>query len=66
LRDGLFNPAGRFELAVGGTPHSLYVVESSTNLNTWLPASTNRVPFSFEDITDGSSPQRFYRVRTSQ
>ncbi len=66
LRANGVNGDGRFEMVVDGTLHSLYVVESSANLSTWLPVCTNRVPFSFEDFTEESSPRRFYRARTSQ
>jgi len=60
------NSSGSFELRVEGTSDSLYVIQASTNLTTWSPVLTNRVPFLLEDAETASYPHRFYRVMTSR
>ena len=42
------------------------VIDSSTNLITWLPIATNTSPSTAYDFVDGDAPGyrlRFYRVR---
>lgn len=52
----------QFQFTLAGTAGSNYVVQASTNLNlpTWLPITTNAVPFTFSE--SNLLPQRFYRA----
>ena len=57
---------GRFVLHVLAPPGPAYVIDSSTNLITWLPIATNTSPSTAYDFVDGDAPGyplRFYRVR---
>jgi len=60
------NSSGNFELRVEGTSNSLYIIQVSTDLTTWIPVLTNRVPFLFEDAETTRYPHRFYRAMTSR
>ena len=40
-----FAPAEGLTISVGGTEHSLYVLQGTTNLIDWIPLRTNRAPF---------------------
>ena len=54
---------GQFQFTVSGVIGQPYIVQTSTNLSqgNWIPVVTNTSPFVFVE-TNGSSPQRFYRV----
>jgi subtilisin-like proprotein convertase family protein len=58
---------GEFQLIVAAQPGFTYVIESSTNLTSWLPLSTNTaLPDGTIEFTDTSAPslkERFYRTR---
>ena len=57
---------GVFTLHVTGQPGVPYVIEVSTDLNTWTAVSTNTSvtgTFQFSDLNAGSYPFRFYRAR---
>ena len=57
---------GGFVLHVLAPPGPAYVIESSTNLITWLPITTNTTPADPYDFVSGDAPSfpvRFYRVR---
>lgn len=51
-----------FEFYVDGMPNTNYAVETSTDLNNWLPVFTNTAPFSFADTNSASLNQNFYRA----
>ncbi|MBK9140567.1 MAG: hypothetical protein IPM17_17735 [Verrucomicrobia bacterium] len=59
-------PSGRFEADVEGTQNSLYVIETSPDLNTWSAVVTNRVPFVFVDLEPAVQAQRFFRAAARQ
>jgi len=47
---------------VMGSPGLNYVIETSTNLTDWIPASTNASPFTYTDPQAFLFPNRFYRA----
>ena len=57
---------GRFQLQLFGTVGAEYQVEASTNLQDWIPISTNPVPRGgVADFVEADStflPHRFYRA----
>jgi hypothetical protein len=56
---------GYFQLTVTGQPNTVYVVQASTNLTSWVPLSTNSSAtgtFTFTDTTTPAPQQRFYRT----
>jgi fibronectin type 3 domain-containing protein len=53
---------GQFAFLLTGTTGSSYVVQSSSDLNTWLNMATNTAPFTFIDPNSGNFNQRFYRA----
>ena len=56
---------GYFQLTVTGQPNTLYVVQASTDLTSWVPLSTNSSAtgtFTFTDTTAPAPQQRFYRT----
>jgi trimeric autotransporter adhesin len=53
----------QFRFRINGTYGQSYVIQGSTNLNTWLPLQTNSAMFyDFSDVTSSSYPGRFYRA----
>jgi hypothetical protein len=50
-----------FRFSVGGVPGFQYAVEASTNLEDWLPLTTNIVPFDFGDTDSVNYSRRYYR-----
>lgn len=54
------------KLLVSGTANTLYVMEASSDLSTWVPVSTNRVPFAVERLPGGDARSEFYRARSPQ
>jgi hypothetical protein len=52
----------QYALDVSGIPGYTYVVETSTNLQDWVPAQTNMAPFTFVDTDVDQFSQRFYRA----
>jgi hypothetical protein len=58
------DPGGSFRFEVSGASGYRYVVEESTDLQSWnYYSSTNVYSPHFEFLTDGSQNARFYRVR---
>jgi hypothetical protein len=55
--------SGEFALTLRGSPGRRYIVEASTNLVLWQPQMTNVFPFTLEDSTSATAPQKFYRAR---
>jgi uncharacterized repeat protein (TIGR01451 family) len=56
---------GYFQLTVTGQPNTVYVVQASTDLTSWVPLSTNSSAtgtFTFTDTTTPAPQQRFYRT----
>ncbi len=56
--------SGQVELLLQGQPGAPYVIQSSTNLTTWAPVSTNTLVGSTLNITNlvsPGSPRQFYR-----
>jgi len=56
---------GYFQLTVTGQPNTVYVIQASTDLTSWVPLSTNSSPsgtFTFTDTTAPAPQQRFYRT----
>lgn len=57
---------GAFTLKVTGQPGVPYVIEASTDLNSWTTVSTNSSvtgTFQYSDQNAGSHPFQFYRAR---
>jgi membrane-associated phospholipid phosphatase len=54
-------PGGEIQVTVEGRPGSSSILEYSTNLGEWFPATTNALPFVFNEPTVGVG--RFYRAR---
>jgi uncharacterized repeat protein (TIGR01451 family) len=57
--------SGYFQLTVTGQSNTVYVVQASTNLTSWVPLSTNSSAtgtFTFTDTTTPAPQQRFYRT----
>ncbi len=57
--------SGVFQLQLMGVPGSNYILQSSTDLITWLPLSTNAAgsaPILFTDPTATNSGRKFYRA----
>ena len=52
---------GQFGFQVDGVPGAKYVVQASTNLQTWTSIRTNIAPFTFTDSNTASFNQRYYR-----
>jgi hypothetical protein len=55
----------QFGFGINGPAASTFVVEASTNLQTWLPLSTNTFGvglFQFVDPASVTNPIRFYRT----
>ena len=52
-----------FGFRVGGGGNRPCVVETSTNLQTWIPVATNLPPFDYTDSRSTSETARFYRVK---
>jgi hypothetical protein len=60
-------PDGSQLLRLLGEPNRAYVLEVSTNLQTWVPIHTNTPPtgvFEYRDLAAINQPFRFYRVKT--
>lgn len=58
--------AGRLRFKVDGPVGRAVVIESSTDLQQWIPMATNQVPaggFEFTDPEDSNVPSKYYRVR---
>jgi hypothetical protein len=58
--------SNQFGFGLSGPAASSFVVEASTNLQTWLPLSTNTFGaglFQFLDPGSATNPIRFYRTR---
>ena len=58
--------SNQFGFGINGPAASSFVVEASTNLQTWLPLSTNTFGlglFQFLDPNSVTNPIRFYRTR---
>ncbi|HWQ93459.1 MAG TPA: hypothetical protein VN673_17445, partial [Clostridia bacterium] len=59
-----FSPSGRFVLAFPGVEGASYIIEASTDLQSWtvlgVATDTGEGSFKFEDESNG--PARFYRV----
>jgi uncharacterized delta-60 repeat protein len=58
--------SNQFGFGISGPAASSFVVEASTNLQTWLPLSTNTFGtglFQFLDPDSPTNPIRFYRTR---
>jgi hypothetical protein len=64
----LRNSNGVFQLAFAGDSNTTYCVWASTNLANWeylgLAAQATPGTFQFQDLSVGTSPQRFYRIST--
>jgi hypothetical protein len=64
----LQNSNGVFQLAFAGDSNTTYCVWASTNLANWeylgLAAQATPGTFQFQDLSVGTSPQRFYRIST--
>ena len=50
------------QINLTGTPGSLYVLETSTNLLHWTPIFTNAAPYTFNDPAANIATARFYRA----
>jgi hypothetical protein len=58
--------SNQFGFGISGPAANTFVVEASTNLQTWLPLSTNTFglgQFQFLDSGSATNPIRFYRTR---
>ena len=53
---------GSFRFEVIGSPGATYIVQGSTDLQTWIPLFTNTTPFKFTDPLAGQFPGRVYRA----
>ena len=49
---------------VEGTQNSIYVLETSGNLQEWTPMETNRVPFDYRAFMEAIPSTEFYRAKT--
>ena len=60
-----FAAPGQFRLNLTGAAGLAYVLETSSNLTSWLPVATNTASADDFTLTDapGPGPRRFYRVR---
>ena len=57
---------GRFGFNIAGVAGQTVLVETSTNLQSWLPLQTNTLGaamFYFSDSASSNAPSRFYRAR---
>jgi hypothetical protein len=58
--------SGYFQLTVTGQPNTVYVIQASTNIASWVSLSTNSSgatgTFTFTDTTTPAPQQRFYRT----
>jgi hypothetical protein len=59
-------PGGSFACEVTGSPGAIYIVQGSTELQTWMPLFTNTAPFTFTDPLAGQFPSRVYRARSGR
>jgi hypothetical protein len=59
-------PGGSFACEVTGSPGATYIVQGSTELQTWMPLFTNTAPFTFTDPLAGQFPTRVYRARSGR
>jgi phospholipase C len=50
-----------FQFSVSGTTGSNYIIQTSSNLNDWLPILTNPSPFMFVDTNNPGRVPQFYR-----
>jgi hypothetical protein len=61
-------PGGGFSFTLAGTPMTPYIIQFSTNLNSWLNLMTNTLPASgLSSITDSQAAafsRRYYRATT--
>ena len=67
LDSPLWLTGGRFVFRVAGYASQGVVVQSSTNLSTWVPLATNSLvggPFWYTNSTASGFPRRFYRAVT--
>jgi sugar lactone lactonase YvrE len=66
ISDLLYSANGQFGFMLTGPPGQLVVVESSTDLVSWLPVSTNTFAgaLNFSDPQSGFPSKRFYRAHT--
>ncbi|MEY2465862.1 MAG: hypothetical protein QOD03_383, partial [Verrucomicrobiota bacterium] len=64
LASVLVNSNGMFSVTVSdpNVPPSTTVIQTSTNLTTWLNVYTNTPPFTFTDPNSTNYPIRFYRA----
>jgi subtilisin family serine protease len=69
LNAGL-TPGGDLRLQLWGDPGRAYVIEISTNLGQWWPASTNLTGLAgslvITNTVDGNIPAQFYRAQLAQ
>ena len=54
--------ASQFRLIISGVSGYQYVVQTSTNLTSWVSVQTNTSPFTFVDTNATQLPQCFYRA----
>ena len=57
---------GSFRCEVTGSPGATYIVQGSTDLQTWMPLFTNTAPFTFTDSLAAQFPSRVYRARSGR
>ena len=62
LPTGGYNASKQFQINIGGLSTYNCIVQSSTNLITWVSLATNAGPFTFTDASTASHRYRFYRV----
>jgi M6 family metalloprotease-like protein len=55
---------GSFRFEVIGSPGATYIVQGSTDLQTWIPLFTNTTPFKFTDPLAAQFPSRVYRAHS--
>ena len=63
------SPIGTFHFTINSPSGQPYVVQASTNLQTWVPIYTNPAPpttTTFIDVNATNMPYRFYRVVLQQ
>jgi hypothetical protein len=53
---------GQLSFSLTGTVGFSYVIESSTNLTTWLPSQTNVAPFTFTFTNTGGGSEEYFRA----
>ena len=53
----------QFQCRIAGTSGETYILQGSTNLNTWTPLTTNTATlYDFTDTNAAALPKRFYRA----